>query len=148
MANIFIHFEPVAPLGEPNPIFTGDLPPYVIPNSPEVPNWQSRNPQGWQAVQTTPLTSGTTEAHQVVIRQNIQDLRYLLDLHPHYVNLADELGWTPLHEATRTLNIELMQMLVERGGDIDARTKAGQTVCFLAVLYVETIENEFSKSKV
>lgn len=32
MANIFVHFEPVGPLSEPEKdVFTGRLPPYVIP---------------------------------------------------------------------------------------------------------------------
>ena len=32
MANIFVHFEPTGPLSEPpKDVFTGDLPPYLIP---------------------------------------------------------------------------------------------------------------------
>ena len=138
MANIFIHFEPVAPLDEPNPVFTGDLPPYIIPGSPEVPHWQAQNPHGWQAVQTSALTKGTTEAHQIVIKQDLRDLAYILDLQPQYVNQADELGWTPLHEACRTLNLELVQFLVDRGADIHAKTKEGQSVGFLCTYFTET----------
>ena len=142
MANIFIHFEPVAPLDEPNPVFSGDLPPYVIPGSPEEPNWRNNNPRGWLAVQTQALTRGTTEAHQLVVKQELRDLRYILDLHPHYVNVADDLGWTPLHEACRTLNLEIVQFLVDRGADIHAKTKAGESVAYVATFFVETTSPE------
>ncbi|CAB9496825.1 Ankyrin Repeat [Seminavis robusta] len=139
MANVFIHFEPVAPLSEPNPVFTGDLPPYLIPNSPEEPVWRKANPHGWHAVQTAPPADGTTEAHHMTVLQDIQTLRALLDVHPHLANAKDANGWTPLHEAVRTKRGDLVELLVEQGGaDIHATTNGGETVLGLAYHFVST----------
>ena len=39
MANVFIHYEPIGPIG--GPIKTsGDLPPYVIPDTPQAERWK------------------------------------------------------------------------------------------------------------
>jgi hypothetical protein len=49
-ANIFIHFEPT---GEH--LYDGEwddvddfYPPYVLPDSPEMKNWERKNPTGWK----------------------------------------------------------------------------------------------------
>jgi len=51
-ANIFIHFEPTGTqlyrTDRPVPDLSSGLPPYVIPGSPEVLNWRSKNPDGWE----------------------------------------------------------------------------------------------------
>ena len=138
MANIFMHFEPVAPLSEPHPIFQGDLPPYIIPGSPEEPNWRMQNPDGWNAVQTQELTSGTTEAHQAVVSGNVDELQAILDLHPAYVNAQDEFGWAPLHEAVRIRRGDVIRLLIDRGADMNAMTTGGESVLGLAYYYIET----------
>ena len=46
MANVFIHFEPVGPINGELEIGKTDLPPYIIPGSPEEPNWRRNNPDG------------------------------------------------------------------------------------------------------
>lgn len=138
-----MHFEPVAPLSEPNPVFQGDLPPYIILNSPEEPNWRSQNPNGWNAVRTAPLTAGTTEAHQSALAGDEQQLRALLDSDPRLALAKDDNGWTPLHEATRFLRTDLVQLLVERGADIHAVTRAGDSTLRLAYEAVEALDPEY-----
>ena len=144
MANIFMHFEPVAPLSEPNPVFRGDLPPYIIPGSPEESNWRKNNPDGWYAVQTKRMTGGTTEAHLAAVRGEIEVLTSVLDIHPKYANAADALGWTPLHEAARHGNTLAAQFLIERGADKDAITKSGESVLGLAYNFVQTRDPDYA----
>ena len=138
MANIFMHFEPVAPLLEANPVFRGDLPPYIIPGSPEEPNWRKQNPIGWHAVQTKRMTGGTTEAHLAAVRGALEDLRSVLDVHPVYAQAVDVHGWTPLHEAARRGNTLVAQLLIDRGADKDAITNGGESALGLAYEYVQT----------
>lgn len=46
MANVFIHFEPIGPMGGEVEYGKTDLPPYVIPGSPEEEHWRKHNPDG------------------------------------------------------------------------------------------------------
>jgi hypothetical protein len=53
-ANIFIHFEPTGRPLYRDPDYKsdwdGDLPPYLIPDSPWEDTWHKRNPFGWDKV--------------------------------------------------------------------------------------------------
>jgi hypothetical protein len=52
-ANIFAHFEPLGPLdqnGESNNDISGEMPPYLIPNTSWEEQWKQQNPDGWKAV--------------------------------------------------------------------------------------------------
>jgi len=145
MANIFMHFEPIAPLSEPNPVFRGDLPPYVIPGSLEEPVWRRQNPDGWVAVQTQRLTPGITAAHFAATNGDLAELESVLDLHPSYANVHDEeFGWTPLHEAVRGRRVDIVKMLLDKGADMNALTKEGQSVLGLAYYYVATDDPHYS----
>ena len=46
MANVFIHFEPIGLMGGELEYGKTDLPPYVIPESPEEEHWRTHNPDG------------------------------------------------------------------------------------------------------
>jgi len=147
MANIFMHFEPVAPLSDPNPVFKSDFPPYIIPGSPEESNWRMQNPSGWYAHQTKRITMGTTEAHQAVGYGDVSHLTNVLNQHPSYVNVHDEeFGWTPLHEAVRARRLDLIRVLIDHGADINATTKSGESVLQLAYYYVKTNDPEYQSN--
>ena len=64
-ANIFIHFQPTGrPLGDATDDYLDSLdefyPPYIVPNSPEIPHWRQMNPHGWKRPAPSP-SSGMTE---------------------------------------------------------------------------------------
>jgi hypothetical protein len=58
-ANVFIHFQPIAPL-DPNDPGTYDpfldIPPYLIQNSTWEMDWVASNPEGWKGVSTLAST--------------------------------------------------------------------------------------------
>lgn len=56
------------------------------------------------------------------------------------VNQADEDGWTPLHYAAATDAPEIIELLLKAGAKRDARTKAGESLLFLAVTYVRSYQ--------
>jgi prolyl 4-hydroxylase len=123
MANIFIHFEPIGPIGG-QVLYDGDLPPYVIPGSPEEEHWRADNPHGHKVIGNLAFETGSTRAHQYASQGALEELQRHLDRHQNHVNIRDRNGWTPLHEAVRNGDIRLIELLLNHGADVNARTGA------------------------
>ena len=92
----------------------------------------------WKAVEETPESKPTeppvpekkTEAHQRKMTEahvhardaNFEELRRVVELNKELVNIQDENGWTPLHEAVRAKDAEAVSFLLEKGADVNIRT--------------------------
>ena len=48
---------------------------------------------------------------------------YFLHYYPHWINVKDGTGWTPLHWAVNEGNIEIVQFLVSKGADVNFMPK-------------------------
>jgi purine nucleoside permease len=111
------------------------LPPYLLPDSPEVSNYRSRHDQ-WKAPKADEAGSGTgsTPAHTLAATGKTQELMQLLDSQGHLLDATDKNGWTPLHEGSRGGHIDVVRALVKKGADLNARTKgdAGGTALYFA----------------
>jgi prolyl 4-hydroxylase len=121
MSNVFIHFEPIGPIAGQIE-YTGDLPPYLIPGSPEEKNWRRSNPNGHKIVGSRAFATGSTEAHHHASKGDLEQLQRILDKNADLVNVRDKNGWTPLHEAVRTGDERLVELLLDRGAEVNART--------------------------
>lgn len=143
-ANIFIHFEPTGrPLGEPNAdVPETFLPPYILPNSPEVDNWTRQNPHGWSKpspaapVQQIPGREG----HTAAAAGDVDFLKKLAKTNKKALHRRDNNGWQPIHEAARGGYTEALQLLVEQGADVNSRTgleRDGSSPLNLALTYFE-----------
>ena len=53
-----------------------------------------------------------------------EKLKQVLDNNESLINKRDRNGWTPLHEAVRDGNLDVIALLLERGADVNARTGA------------------------
>jgi Ankyrin repeats (3 copies) len=138
MANVFIHFEPIGPIG--GPIKTsGDLPPYLIAGSPAEEGWRQQNPKGHRIMgKHGSFTTGSTELHHHVLEGQLDQLQETLDKHAHLINVRDQNGWTALHEAARKGEVEAVELLLDRGAQVNARTgvkENGDTPLSLAKKY-------------
>lgn len=123
MANVFIHFEPIGSTDKELVYGTTDLPPYLIPGSPEEANWRERNPNGHSIMKPTNVERGATEAHRAAMEENLHELKEVVDAHEEVVHAKDANGWLPVHEAVRRGNIEIVKFLVDRGSHVNARTQ-------------------------
>ena len=133
VANVFIHFEPVGPLGGPIE-YNGDLPPYLLPGSPEEPVWRQRNPKG-HVLTGRSFTTGSNDAHLFASSGDIASLEKYLNDHPQSIHQTDKNGWTPLVEAVRAGRVELVRLLLDRGSHVNVRAgpeERGGSVLWLA----------------
>lgn len=123
MANVFIHFEPIGSTKKDLVYGTTDLPPYLIPGSPEESNWRANNPHGHTIMEAEVVEIGSTEAHRAARSASMYELEEILDAHEEVIHVEDKNGWLPLHEAVRGGHLEVIKFLIERGSPINAQTK-------------------------
>jgi prolyl 4-hydroxylase len=128
-ANIFVHFEPIGPLGSSEVNYTSDLPPYLIPGSVWESEWRHDNPDGW--IQD-PLS--------LVLRGDFMTLKDMAHRFPWDVlHRSDLRGWQPLHEACRQGLLDIVMFLVDRGANIHAvaHVQGGVTPMEVAQRYLK-----------
>lgn len=83
-------------------------------------------------METEDFTTGTTEAHRLAVNGNYGLLVKALEAEPELVNAKDQNQWTPLHEAVRGNSEAIIELLVEKGADINAEASGGFTPLDLA----------------
>lgn len=125
-ANIFIHFEPIAPLNSSEPADTSGLPPYLVPGSSWEPEWRDNNPSGWELLKN-PWT--------LAERGDLYTLEYLAWSDPEQLHRGDRDGWTPLFSAIRKGHLHVVKFLVEHGADVNGRSGISSQRTPLAVAY-------------
>uniref|UniRef100_A0A7S3QBB7 Fe2OG dioxygenase domain-containing protein n=1 Tax=Chaetoceros debilis TaxID=122233 RepID=A0A7S3QBB7_9STRA len=157
-ANIFIHFEPTGHSLRHDERLKGEagkdvhreyrksvargsggheadhsgLPPYILPGSEEETKWKSRHPDNRRSEKARSDMTGSTAAHQAAQTGDVEGLTEVLEVLGDLVNKADSNGWTPLHEGARAGHLQVVEILVENGGGINDKTRAGETPLYLA----------------
>lgn len=133
-ANVFVHFEP-SDTSLYNPKV--GLPPYIIPGSIWEASWREENPNGWMSIPHDKVgtTTQPVAAKHAIWRGDIDLLRQLGEDDPEALHEVDENGWHPLHEAVRAGNIEIVQILLDHGADINQETDYDQNPLTLAIHY-------------
>jgi prolyl 4-hydroxylase len=130
-ANIFIHFEPTGrKLSHHSDDYKNDLddflPPYILPNSPEVENWISRNPHGWKIMSPSAAEVLSSEGHTAAATGDLVTLTNIAKKNRKLLQEKDINGWQPIHEAARGGHIDVISLLLEHDVDINARTHDGK----------------------
>ncbi|XP_025114575.1 protein phosphatase 1 regulatory subunit 16A-like isoform X2 [Pomacea canaliculata] len=70
--------------------------------------------------------SGATMLHIAAANGYVEVAEFLLDNHVA-VDIEDNESWQPIHAASYWAQQEILEMLVENGADLDAKTKNGET---------------------
>jgi prolyl 4-hydroxylase len=128
-ANVFLHFEPKADTTSFYDPKIG-LPPYIIPGSKWESEWRAQHPNGW--------LGGYQEdrsAREAVIRGDVDKMRELGESGHDSLHKPDSNGWHPLHEAVRDGNIEMVQILLDYGADVNQETKYEQNPLSISLSY-------------
>ena len=133
-ANVFIHFEPYdgwhdardqTNMGDN----TGDLPPYIIPGSPEEAHFRKKNPNGW----FKDFAEGDEPPmNQFALEGSLEDLQIAAAIEPRLLWFTDSNGWAPIHEAARAGHLHIVKYLIENGADMNAITKSNHSPLAIA----------------
>jgi prolyl 4-hydroxylase len=130
-ANIFIHFEPTGrKLSHHSDDYKDDLddflPPYILPNSPEVENWISWNPHGWKMPAPSVTAVDIPAAHRAAAIGDTESIQKIAVNDKKALHAKDGNGWQPIHEAARAGHVHVIKLLLEHDVDINARTHGGK----------------------
>ena len=120
-ANIFVHFEPVGHSLRHNQKLAqderhvnekyreavargvgghevdqgnSDLPPYIIPGTPEETNWRRNHPSGQRSKQRS-FATGTTQVHYAAQVGDLETIKKFVEKDKSIVTKTDSNGWTP-----------------------------------------------------
>jgi len=126
MANLFVHFEPIGPIGGQVQL-TGDLPPYLIPGSTLEAEWRKSHPRGHFVMgKHGSFSTGSTELHHHAWEGDYEKMQEVLEKHADLVNVRDKNGWQALHEAVRAGTTDIVRLLLDKGAEVNRRTGKAQ----------------------
>ena len=128
------------------------VPYYVIPNNTDAEEWYKDKGIAMQRDHGNYLedaedfeeviedniedSDGRNGAHLAAMEEDLVALQQMAESEDDEVfNYADTNGWTPLHEAARTLNLDIVKFIIEQGADVNARTLDESTAYDLAVAH-------------
>lgn len=102
-----------------------ELPFFIQPDSYESKRWKQeikydQNPN--ELRQAPPPTI----ANSLASSGNLRALKKLAEADVSILFTADGNGWQPIHEAARAGNTEVLEYLIEKGADVNARTNFGK----------------------
>jgi len=87
----------------------------------------------------TALASGCGQSiHDAALRGDVRAVRRMLDADPELIRARTPLEKTPLHQAITSSNEELIDFLLERGADVNAKDKTGLTPLHVAAWWMAT----------
>ena len=121
------------------------LPPYIRRFSPEEEHWQIQNPEGWRSPASSPASSDAQMEDEEHSEKQIQpeahqaardgDLEFWTDAlakaattddKNSLVNRRDSFGWQPIHESAVNGRQDIVELLLNNGANINARTGGGR----------------------
>ncbi|KAL7467460.1 hypothetical protein ACHAXS_007706 [Conticribra weissflogii] len=140
-ANIFIHFQPTGKLvrERDTPVRTDvededNLPIYILPGSPEADKWFRENPSK-RRVRESPAAAPLNPVAHAAATGDVETLAYYAKADKKMLHKKDGNGWQPIHEAARGGHVDVVEMLILHGANVNERVNfgSGQTVLGLAL---------------
>jgi len=81
------------------------------------------------------IESTSQQVHILAAIGDVEGMRDLLRKEPFWIAARDANGWTPLHEAARGSHIQIIDLLLQYGADLNALTYTGATPLYEAEKY-------------
>lgn len=137
---IQIHFQPTGKLlrERESPVRTdaGDddeLPMYIIRGSPEEQKWLRENSK--RRARESPAAAPLNAVAHAAATGDIETIAYYAKEKKDMLHKKDVNGWQPIHEAARGGHLDIVEMLIQHGADVNERVNfgSGQTVLKLAL---------------
>jgi len=157
-ANLFVHFEPTGhsvrhedneaakeaakgaqyKQGGHEAEMSDGLPSYIKRGTIEEERWlksHGKKSSSPRKAHKQDFTTGSTPAHLLAQDGDAKQLGQVIDKLGHLLDAKDANGWTPLHEGARAGNEDVVKLLVDRGADINGRTREGkgETPLYLSI---------------
>jgi ankyrin repeat protein len=77
--------------------------------------------------------SFSQEIFSAVISGDLNKTKTLLKEHPEWINATSWGNWTPLHRASQNGHKDIVDFLISKGADLEARTVLGMTPLYAAI---------------
>ncbi len=78
--------------------------------------------------------SYSQDIFRAVMSGDLSQAKILLEEHPEWANATSWGGWTPLHRASQFGHVDIVDLLISKGGCLEARTNEGFTPLFSAII--------------
>jgi len=69
-----------------------------------------------------------------VMRGDLDRVEILIETHPEWINATSWGGWTPLHRAAQFGHGDIVDLLISKGSNVEARTNLGMTPLYVAII--------------
>lgn len=76
-----------------------------------------------------------SEVHEAAGRDDVDELKQLLEGNPDLLDARDEYGLTPLHKAAARGKLKAAQFLITKGSDVNLFDEDGRTPLYWASIY-------------
>jgi len=72
------------------------------------------------------FSTGSTAAHEAASTGDLDILMDLIEQFEDLIRAKDENGWEPLHEGIRSGHLDVVELLIQKGANINERTLDGE----------------------
>ena len=79
------------------------------------------------------------EIFPAVMQGDLDRVKTLIEEHPEWINVRSWGGYTPLHRASQFGQEEIVNLLVSKGADLEAKTELGMTPLYVSI-YEQKLE--------
>jgi len=79
------------------------------------------------------ISAFSQEIFRAVMSGDLNQTRTLLEEHPEWVNATSLEDWTPLHRASQNGHKGIVDLLISKGAQLEARTRLGMTPLYIAI---------------
>jgi hypothetical protein len=69
-----------------------------------------------------------------VMKGDLDKTEILLEEHPEWINIKSWGGWTPLHRAAQFGYVDIIDFLISKGSNLEAKTSLGMTPLYAAII--------------